>query len=613
MKFPKLTGLFVVIVMVTSETLSIARILDDFEDSDLRRWSSFNFGRGSLFEDGGTLTLDISSEHLQHTLVAVVYEAELFTVAAEPLEMKVDLVVSTNPEAFMGIAWIPASLDISTGQGYFFVASEKEIRIGKADGLLFRRMVPAAVLPRRNITISLALQTVDEGTVVSVRIQDLATGAVLFEETVTDTTAADEMEGGIESSPAPFQGEGRMAILQLVEASSEGTNQIVCDNAQVSTAEPAGNTPPWIIPLRPKWGESFLTHNENQPEFWTSSHFIGDDSPGDLQGAVKGARYAIAHDRGPDGRSIIIDSVIPFMPNRQQTLQFQAFDSQRLTNTRSTPFDTFSISNIVIEIEDYDFESGQHLQSPKPYPEGSGLDEDSYIGRTGQSGFDYKSSKAGESVYRPLDQVETVHCWDHVRPLQRERGSLDSNVYDYAVQNRLLGDYQQYTREFEPGLYEVYLRQRIIRAERAECALQSVQTDGTVSTLGFFHGERSGFAFVNVPLVGADGVAKTIRLSGKTVLRVLETSRTGDGDADVQRNYLVFIRHPLPSLVLQSASTVTGPYADVDEANYDSGLPGFVVPMSSGQSRFYRIRGEANSSIQRLRIIGENVVIQLAP
>ncbi|MEW6158761.1 MAG: hypothetical protein AB1813_15150 [Verrucomicrobiota bacterium] len=541
------------------------------------------------------------------------YEAELFSVGNEPLELSVDVVIATNPEAFVGISWVPESLDISTGQGYFFVASENEIRVGKGDGLFFRRTLTATPVPRQDITMTLSLQTIGESVVITVRIQETGGSTIYFEQVVTDTPATEEVIGGTELPAVPFEGKGRFALVQLVEASAEGSNQIVCDNAQVSIVRPTGNTSPWIIPLRPKWGESFLTHNENQPEFWTSSHFIGDDSPGDLQGAVKGARYAIAHDRGPDGRSIIIDSVIPFMPNRQLTLQFQAFDSQRLTNTRSTPFDTFSISNIVIEIEDYDFESGQHLQSPKPYPEGSGLDEDSYIGRTGQSGFDYKSSKAGESVYRPLDQVETVHCWDHVRPLQRERGSLDSNVYDYAVQNRLLGDYQQYTREFEPGLYEVYLRQRIIRAERAECALQSVQTDGTVSTLGFFHGERSGFAFVNVPLVGADGVAKTIRLSGKTVLRVLETLRTGDGDADVQRNYLVFIRHPLPSLVLQSASTVTGPYADVDEANYDSGLPVFVVPMSSGQSRFYRIRGEANSSIERLRIIGENVVIQLAP
>jgi hypothetical protein len=80
---------------------------------------------------------------------------------------------------------------------------------------------------------------------------------------------------------------------------------------------------------------------------------------------------------------------------------------------------------------------------------------------------------------------------------------------------------------------------------------------------------------------------------------------TGQDTRKLYLNYLLLVPSPV---VLQSSSTVIGPYSDAAAASVNLGTQTITVPHSAAV-QFYRIRSDVTYSITSMNIVGPNVVI----
>jgi hypothetical protein len=122
------------------------------------------------------------------------------------------------------------------------------------------------------------------------------------------------------------------------------------------------------------------------------------------------------------------------------------------------------------------------------------------------------------------------------------------------------GEWMDYTRNFTPGSYHVYLRESLVNLSQSECVLEKVtsdpsQPDQITTVLGSFLGRRTGFEYRNFQLT--DGLGQNpviVRLTGAETLRLRQvTSEPADGS--IFQNYLILV--PTTDPGLQHAS-ITG-------------------------------------------------------
>jgi hypothetical protein len=193
----------------------------------------------------------------------------------------------------------------------------------------------------------------------------------------------------------------------------------------------------------------------------------------------------------------------------------------------SNQFDTFTQSNYIVQAEDYDYSGGQYVPSadyqPDSYASYSSIPEVDFHhtinGGEPTDGSDYQYRANGIPQETTGDYYLAVFA---ANPFEY----VDYNLYWYGG-----GDWENYTRDYPPGAYDIYAR-------TAGLGLYSMALSRVTSGLGttnqvlkplgqFSSTGANANTFAWVPLTDAGGVAPvTVNISGTSTFQV--STPTGD-------------------------------------------------------------------------------------
>ena len=198
-------------------------------------------------------------------------------------------------------------------------------------------------------------------------------------------------------------------------------------------------------------------------------------------------------------------------------------------------FDTFSASAFLWEADDWDYGGGQFFDEPST---------NAYRGLSGIDGTDFHDTCNGGPAYYRFDCPATEPCGDFPRP----KFAPGSGATNYDVGFTATGEWENYTRTYPTGTWNVYLRAARGTAGTATMTFGRVTNGwGTASqdldTLGSFSLGNTGDwqAYNYVPLVDANSRLVEVTTAGTNTFRL-----TGGG-----ANYNFFIL--TPPLKLKSA------------------------------------------------------------
>jgi hypothetical protein len=435
---------------------------------------------------------------------------------------------------------------------------------------------PTAELPNEDITLVLSLDADQDRVTITGKVLDRSDGSVLWERTVVDTLAADIMDDGTDDPAAPYITTGYFTLYcyqQFNEAI--GTYTVSYDNAVVVAPPLSDNVAPLITDVQPADYANF------QPASTAISFRVRDDK-----------------DLVDDGMSVILNgtefntgnglTVTGTGTNRVVTLTgleenvdyhvtLRAVDAEGLVTERLLRLDTFRTDNLVIEVEDYNFEGGQFIDNPIASPEQS-FSNDGYSWQRGIPDVDYSDTRPvpdppnpddPNAPYRIDDAVRMQRTFDHARPRYIEAGGSAAFVFDYDVGDIAADEWLNYTRTFPAGHYEVYLRESLANMSSGESRLELVtgdrtQPNQTTVQLGSFLGRLTGFQYGNFALTDGTGLNKEVlSLSGVTTFKLRQiTPDPGDGRRLL--NYLVFRPVPDPGAVRPVIVSLSPPAGGIE-------------------------------------------------
>jgi hypothetical protein len=523
-------------------------VLDDFNDNTKTDWQDFEFPVGVNYAD-------ISEQDGQFKFVLQPVGQPIFAastktsrtfdlVEGERVEFRVDLVSGNGSDAFAVLAFIPTSSSVQSLAGYGFTKSTTDILVSKALDEYFYNENPAEPIKNDNITMVLGLTVIGGSVYIDAKVLDKdANNAVIFEKTFVDTPQADVLEDGIDKGP-PYLGSGNFVLLCYEDdGKTQASYEVTFDNAEVSAAPVAANTAPIISDLSPASSSIFL------PSSTTLSFKVTDDKPLSNTNIVlklNGTSVTNGLSITGTGNSRTV-SYSGLTNDITYTADIQVTDSEGLSSQATSYFDTFTTNNFIVEVEDYNFGGGQFIDDPEPIAENGGPQPTGYANQAGLAGIDFSDTRTDfkDVPYRPDDNVRMQHTLDFPRDKFVQAGGAAAFVYDYDVSDISAGEWLNYTRNFEAGSYQVYLREALRNAPQAQSALEEVtsdpsQPDQTTAPLGTFLAQGSGFQFRNVPLTDALGNPVVLNLSGETTLRLSQV--TGEpSDGAIYQNYLIFV------------------------------------------------------------------------
>ncbi len=565
------------------------RLLDDFEDGRRPQWQNLILDRARVYEDRGLLSFEVPPNNRLTGCLTIRPTEKLQITDSKTLELRVDLVDCLDPEAFAVLGWIPDSVPLEFAQGWLLQKSAGELRIGKAIGADFVRVPIDPTVRQANVT--LALQLSKSGATVSAQVQVLdkeAGDAVLFERVVTDSPAADPLMAGTDEPAAPFLGGGYFLLGVLKDGPGQAMTSFVWfDRAQVST-EAGTNDLPVLFNFDPPNGASFVAGPQDVTAKIYDEDGFGWPASGVARPWGDGILALASGPIGPAQPQVSISyAAFGSSTNRPFDWLWTMVDARGATSAVPYSFDTFSRTNVIVEIEDYNFGGGQFTNLSLAPP-------GTYAGRVGVAEVDYHDldTDPGASAYRPSSPVATQRSWDYVRPWIVEAGGVDTGLFDLDVNRVRLGEWLQFTRSFPTGVYAVYLRAAVANLREAEMALEVVTGDSSLpnaasSALGQFKAGATGFAYRNIPLSNAKGQTLALTLSGRQTIRLRQLTDSSEV-GDVFENYLVFVPVSL-DVTVESADTAVGPWAMESGAILDTSAWTVTLARSSAGRRFYRL------------------------
>ena len=243
---------------------------------------------------------------------------------------------------------------------------------------------------------------------------------------------------------------------------------------------------------------------------------------------------------------------VPCPQNKFITLTVIATDANGVSNSVTETFDTFSQNDLMIEAEDYDFNSGQFIDNPVPTgPNFTATN--SYFDIAAVDGndvavfnVDYNGTADGNGetyFYRPTDQgIGQEVTVDFLRDKFATNSASD---YDIGFWNP--GQWLNYTRTFPTNKYNVYGRLaggagpfnnttvKIVTAGRGTTT-QTTQLVGS-----FADADAAGWQTWHwVPLRDTNGNVATLSLGNVQTLQI--TSAGG-----LNANYYIFVPAASPS------------------------------------------------------------------
>ncbi|MDP6794931.1 MAG: hypothetical protein QGG00_06015 [Verrucomicrobiota bacterium] len=593
-----------------------AATVDDFDDDKVKDWEKFDFGSGNgvLKEKDGQLTIGMQQPTGQPFFVAATYEPKTFTIEdGTTVEFAVDLIEANQPDSFAVLSFIPKDYPVSTLTGYSVAKDINDVLLAKGLNKYFYDITEGEWIEREeNIRLVLSMTGAGKSVEVTTRVLDLDNDfKVLFEETVTDTDQADELDTGSDSPAASFIGKPGNFVLLLYHNDTSGSlpaSTVTLDNAHASVfGADSKNQPPNIASVSPPNSSMFL------PATTKIDFVVNDDQgvePNGISVSLNGTKYTTANGLDVGGTASAREvSLGVLRAGQNYHAVITAVDADGETDTRDFYFDTFSLNSFVVEVEDYNFsydDYGEFIDDPKIIPEfdedgDANWAEDSYIGQAGELEIDYfdtdETRLPATHRYRPEDGVATAPALDLARQKFIDAGGVQKGVYDFGIGDIEETEWLNYTRNYPEGEYLVYLRQAQFDIAEAKSTLELVTSasndyDQTTEVLGSFLGSNSGVEFRNVLLTDESGKEPVIvKLGGKATLRLTQHT-TDPEDLYLIQNYFVFVKYEKVRLELQSSLAVNGPYntdttADIDDANRT------ITLNQAGNTRFYRLTGAA--------------------
>src|SRR5437016_5654617 len=508
-KYSPRVGLFLfvsgVIAWLSGDWRALARVVDNFDDNTKTGWSDFTFtpGFGIPAETGGQFIFTQPPAG-QAIFSASTKTSETFALQdGRTVEFRVDLVSGGGKDSFAILAFIPTSSSVSSLAGYGFTKSTTDILITKGIGKYFYNENPTPAIKNDNVTMVLSMTVKNGSVILNAKVLDKDNNnAVIFDQTAVDTPAADVLSDGVDSPAAPYLGSGNFVLMCYEDSGTSQTSyEVTFDNAEVSAPPVVGNTSPVIADVLPIASGNFL------PASTQISFKVTDDKPlpaANVAVTLNGTRYASTNGLTVTGTGTTLNASLGSLtPNVSYQAVLEVTDSDSATVTNVLYFDTFLASDPVIEIEDYNFGSGQFIDNPIVVAEGT-ADANAYSLQTGVQGVDFNDTRTTprlqDTLYRPDDPVRMQHTVDQPRQKYTDAGGAAANIFDYDVGDIASGEFLQYTRTFPAGTYEVYLRQSYVNLAQGEAILERVtgdrtQPDPARQTLGSFLGLLTGYQY----------------------------------------------------------------------------------------------------------------------
>ncbi len=202
-------------------------------------------------------------------------------------------------------------------------------------------------------------------------------------------------------------------------------------------------------------------------------------------------------------------------------------DADGASITGILSFNTFSRENKTFEAEDFNFDNGMFIDNPT-------LDstdkENSYFDKgvdTDSEGIDFHElsddfNRANQEVWRLPNAGNMPSTVNNENEANRAAYE-DAGEFDYSVNDTEVGEWLNYTRRFDAGDFNIYLRAAadepfVVRLDRVTG--DAGRPNQTTETLGAFRSEGvRGGDYHWIPLTDESEAFSSIRLEGTVTLR----------------------------------------------------------------------------------------------
>ena len=189
-------------------------------------------------------------------------------------------------------------------------------------------------------------------------------------------------------------------------------------------------------------------------------------------------------------------------------------------------FNTFSTENKTFEAEDFNFDNGMFIDNPTL----DSADANSYFDKgaeTDSEGVDFHElsdefNRANQEVWRLPTDGNMPNTVDNNNEANRA-AYKDAGEADYSVNDTEAGEWLNYTRHFEEGNFNIYLRAAddgpfVVRFDKVTS--DAGQPNQTTESLGAFRSEGvRGGGYQWIPLTDESEALSSIDLNGKVTLR----------------------------------------------------------------------------------------------
>lgn len=546
-------------------------VVDDFNAPARSGWTDSNPANLPLpsgTQAGGVFTFGIPAIGQAYFVASTKTSSAFKLEEGVRHEFSVDMIGGQGGDSFAVLAWIPTATGANTLAGYGIAKSETDMLLTKGIGKYFFNENMSPAVKNNNITLSLELTVKSGNVIIHGRVLDKdADNAVIFDKTFVDTSAADILADGTDSPAAPFLTTGNIVLYLYADGGQDPNGYGVVYDNLVASAPPVGaNVAPIISDSTPIKGANFLAAPAQLTFKATDDKALPDSG---ISVNINGTNYTTANGLTLSGSTSARTATFAGLAaNQVYTATLRVQDSDGAVTTNLIWFDTLTSTIPIVEAEDYNFESGGSFNNPVRTAEGWGAADNSFTDRAGVEGVDFHDSRTSpngaDTLYRTVDPVRMQHTLD----LQRSAFDNGAYVYDYDIGDFAAGDWNNYTRTFAAGSYEVYLREAVVNFPLSESVLEQVTSDRTqpnqtTKVLGSFIASSGGYTFRLIPLTDGTGLNKVVlRLSGATTLRLRQVTADGGGSVRFM-NYLVFV--PVTGASVQRATV-----SSVSPANNDT-------------------------------------------
>lgn len=284
---------------------------------------------------------------------------------------------------------------------------------------------------------------------------------------------------------------------------------------------------------------------------------------------------------------------VPILENTLYSAVISVTNSGGQYSTFYKTFDTFNVTNYQWEANDYDYNSGMFIDLPVPTCEvttaGTGSEEtNSYFGFPGGisgneavSNVDYYdqspqvAANAGNDWYR-ADGQGSGPTGDFLRPkfIAEQTALGDNNIGPFQLGYTSTGDWQNYTRHYPAGNFNIYGR---IAGNSAWKGTEIAIVTGGFGTMNQTSNVLGSFADPNangwesfhwVPLLQTNGAMSVVSLGGKATLKAI----CGGG---VNEAYYMLV---------PAAAQTTGGTGPTLGASIVGGLLNIAIPTATGHN-----------------------------